>query len=67
MGRPGPASRAMGASRSFPMPLPEDGRRPSPEQARERLDHLDRAGNTDRAFHWAHLPHVKLWQIRHCA
>ena len=44
----------------------EDGHKPTLEEARERLDHLDEHGNTDFAFDWAHLPHVKLWQEQRC-
>lgn len=55
------------ASHHFVMWWVEDGHQPLPEEARERLDHLDRHGNTDHAFDWAHLPHVKLWQSQRCA
>lgn len=44
----------------------EDGHRPTLEEAKERLDHLDRHGDTDFAFGWSHLPHIKLWQEQHC-
>ena len=44
----------------------EDGHKPTLEEARERLDYLDEHGNTDFAFDWAHLPHVKLWQEQRC-
>ncbi len=55
------------ASHHFVMWWVEDGHRPAPGEAKERLDHLDRHGNTDHAFDWAHLPHVKLWQSQRCA
>jgi len=45
----------------------DDGHRPSLYEARQRLDHLNLHGNTDHAFDWAHLPHVKLWQSQRCA
>ena len=45
----------------------DEGHEPTLEEARERLDHLDANGNTDFAFDWAHLPHVKLWQQQRCA
>ncbi|MEQ8403266.1 MAG: DUF3291 domain-containing protein [Roseitalea porphyridii] len=54
-------------SHRFAMWWVEDGRRPSPDEARQRLDHLNLHGNTDHAFDWAHLPHVKLWQSQRCA
>jgi hypothetical protein len=55
------------ASHHFAMWWVEDGHRPSPLEARERLDQLARHGNTDHAFDWAHLPHGKLWQDQRCA
>lgn len=45
----------------------EDGHRPSVEEAKQRLDHLDANGDSDHAFGWSHLPHVKLWQAQRCA
>ena len=45
----------------------DEGHEPTLKEARERLDHLDANGNTDFAFDWAHLPHVKLWQQQRCA
>ena len=45
----------------------DEGHRPTLEEARERLDHLDRHGDGDFAFGWSHLPHVKLWQQARCA
>jgi len=39
-----------------------EGHRPTLEEAKERLDYLDKHGNTDYAFDWAHLPQTKLWQ-----
>ena len=43
-----------------------EGYRPTLEEAKERLDHLIAHGNTDHAFGWSHLPHVKLWQTKRC-
>jgi hypothetical protein len=43
-----------------------EGELPSVEQAKERLDHLNENGNTDYAFGWGHLPHIKLWQQAKC-
>ena len=40
---------------------------PSLEEAKARLDHLDANGDSDFAFGWSHLPHVKLWQQARCA
>jgi hypothetical protein len=45
----------------------EEGHRPSTEEAKARLDHLDAHGESDFAFGWVHLPHVKLWQQARCA
>lgn len=44
----------------------ESGVQPTLEDARERLDHLNEHGNSDFAFEWGHLPHVKLWQQQQC-
>ena len=45
----------------------EEGHRPTLDEAKSRLEHLDKNGNTDYAFGWSHLPHVKLWQTQRCA
>lgn len=45
----------------------EEGHRPSVAEARERLEFLHENGDSDFAFGWAHLPHVKLWQQARCA
>jgi hypothetical protein len=42
------------------------GHRPSPEEAKERLDHLTLRGESDHAFSWSHLPHIKLWMSKKC-
>jgi hypothetical protein len=39
---------------------------PSIDEAKERLDYLNTHGNSDHAFGWGHLPHVKLWQTQRC-
>jgi len=44
----------------------EEGHRPDLLEAKERLDSLNMYGNTDHAFEWSHLPHVKLWQKQRC-
>ncbi|MEP1207880.1 MAG: DUF3291 domain-containing protein [Rhizobiaceae bacterium] len=44
----------------------EEGTVPTLEEARQRLDHLDANGDSDTAFGWSHLPHVKLWQEQRC-
>ncbi|MBO6719501.1 MAG: DUF3291 domain-containing protein [Rhizobiaceae bacterium] len=54
-------------SHHFAMWWVEEGHVPTLEEARERLDHLDRHGDTDFAFGWSHLPHIKLWQQARCA
>lgn len=45
----------------------DEGHRPSIEEAKTRLDHLQAHGDSDFAFGWSHLPHVKLWQQARCA
>lgn len=44
----------------------DEGHQPSIEEAKQRLDHLDAKGDSDHAFGWTHLPHVKLWQQQEC-
>jgi hypothetical protein len=44
----------------------EPGRIPSLDQAMERLEHLTKSGDSDFAFGWGHLPHIKLWMSRKC-
>ncbi|MEP3630612.1 MAG: DUF3291 domain-containing protein [Hyphomicrobiales bacterium] len=44
----------------------DEGDIPTLENARERMDHLNEFGNTDFAFGWDHLDHVKLWQKQQC-
>lgn len=50
----------------FVMWMVEEGHRPTLVEAKERLDHLNANGNTDHAFGWSHLEHVKLWQTQRC-
>jgi hypothetical protein len=45
----------------------DEGHRPALEESKARLEHLDRQGDSDFAFGWPHLPHVKLWQQARCA
>ena len=45
----------------------EEGTIPSLAEAKERLDQLNKHGNSDYAFGWSHLPEVKLWQSARCA
>jgi hypothetical protein len=45
----------------------DEGHQPTVAEASARLDHLDRHGDSDFAFGWSHLPHVKLWQQARCA
>lgn len=54
-------------SHHFVMWWVEDGHTPTLNEAKERLDYLDAHGNTDHAFDWQHLPHVKLWQSQRCS
>lgn len=55
------------SSHHFVMWWTEPSHRPTLDEVKERLDYLDRHGNTDHAFNWAHLPGVKLWQTQRCA
>lgn len=45
----------------------EEGHRPSLYEASQRLKYLNENGDTDHAFSWKHLPHIKLWQTQQCA
>ena len=53
-------------SHHFVMWMVDEGHVPTVAEARERLDYLDKNGNSDHAFTWSHLPHVKLWQSQRC-
>ena len=44
----------------------EEGHIPTLIEAKQRLDQLQTEGNSDEAFGWSHLPHVKLWQTQKC-
>jgi hypothetical protein len=44
----------------------EAGHIPTLVEAEERLRHLEANGNSDFAFDWSHLEHVKLWQTQRC-
>jgi hypothetical protein len=44
----------------------EPGHVPSLQEAKARLAYLDANGNSDHAFDWSHLEHVKLWQSQRC-
>jgi hypothetical protein len=39
---------------------------PNLEEATGRLAHLTVQGDSDFAFGWSHLPHIKLWMSRKC-
>lgn len=45
----------------------DEGHVPGLAEAKARLDHLAANGDSDFAFGWSHLPHVKLWQQARCA
>jgi len=53
-------------SHHFVMWWIDEGHQPTLLEAKERLEYLDEHGNSDHAFNWAHLPHVKLWQKQQC-
>src|SRR5271155_1261879 len=42
------------------------GHIPNLEEASGRLAHLTVQGDSDFAFGWSHLPHIKLWMSRKC-
>src|SRR5579871_1826443 len=42
------------------------GHRPDLVEAMARLDHLTTHGDSDFAFGWSWLPHIKLWMSRKC-
>ena len=51
---------------AFVMWWVEPGHVPTLDEAKTRLDHLNEHGNTDTAFGWDHLAHIKLWQTQRC-
>lgn len=54
-------------SQHFVMWWVDEGHIPTLEEAKTRLDSLNENGDSDFAFGWSHLPHVKLWQQARCA
>jgi hypothetical protein len=42
------------------------GHIPDLAEAMARLEHLQANGDSDHAFGWSHLPHIKLWMSRRC-
>jgi hypothetical protein len=46
-------------------PIPA-GRVPGLAEAMQRLEHLRSRGDSDFAFGWSHLAHIKLWMSRKC-
>jgi hypothetical protein len=53
-------------SHHFVMWFVEPGHIPTLAEAKARLNHLEAHGNTDFAFDWSHLEHVKLWRTQRC-
>ncbi|MBP1850616.1 DUF3291 domain-containing protein [Rhizobium halophytocola] len=45
----------------------EEGHRPDMQEAKQRLEALNKHGDSDHAFGWSHLPEVKLWREARCA
>lgn len=45
----------------------EVGHIPDLAEADERLDYLNKHGDSDQAFGWSYVPEVKLWQQTHGA
>jgi hypothetical protein len=54
-------------SQHFVMWWVDEDHVPTVEEARNKLDTLERHGDSDLAFGWSHLPHIKLWQQARCA
>jgi uncharacterized protein DUF3291 len=50
----------------FAMWTVPEGHVPDIKEGLARLAHLREQGNTDFAFDWAHLKHIKLWQSQRC-
>src|SRR5260370_22721936 len=44
-------------------PIPA-GHIPDLDEAKARLEHLTRNGDSEAPFGWGHLAHIKLWRIR---
>ncbi|MEM7302468.1 MAG: DUF3291 domain-containing protein [Pseudomonadota bacterium] len=42
------------------------GHTPDLQEAMQRFEHWKDHGNSDHAFDWSHLPHVKMWQEQRC-
>ena len=53
-------------SHHFVMWPVEEGHIPTLEEAKARLEHLEAHGNSDFAYDWAHLEHIKLWMSQRC-
>ncbi|MDB5505678.1 MAG: hypothetical protein JWR75_316 [Devosia sp.] len=54
-------------SHHFCMWFIEDSHIPTISEAKARIEHLDAHGNSEFAFNWSHLEHIKLWQRQRCA
>ena len=44
----------------------EDGHFPTLDEAMARLERLTAHGDSDFAFGWSHLPHIRLWMNQKC-
>ena len=53
-------------SHHFVMWPVDEGHVPTLDEAKARLDHLEAHGNSDFAYDWAHLEHIKLWMSQRC-
>jgi hypothetical protein len=54
------------AKHHFVMWFVPEGHIPTLDEAKARLEHLQANGNSDHAFDWSHLEHIKLWQSQRC-
>ena len=53
-------------SHHFVMWFIPEGHIPTLAEAKQRLEYLEANGNSDHAFEWSHLEHIKLWQAQRC-
>jgi uncharacterized protein DUF3291 len=54
------------ATPHFVMWLIPPGHIPDLAEAKARLEHLTQHGDSEFAFGWSHLPHIRLWMSKRC-
>jgi len=52
---------------SFVMWWVPKGYQPSSDEALERLEHLEKKGDSDHAFGWSYLKEAQMWKTQGCA